>query len=125
MGISTLRGLSCTALVLLGTPAWALQSELVGSGFTATVFLTAPSNDSRLFVVERAGVIKTLVDGNASTYLDISGLVDTAGERGLLGLAFDPAFSSNGRFYVNYIDSTTLNTVVSAYTAPNPQMGAA
>ncbi len=51
-----------------------------------------------------------------STYLDITGLVDSSGERGLLGLAFDPAFASNGRFYVDYIDKSQ-NTVVSAFTA--------
>ena len=54
-----------------------------------------------------------------STYLDLSALVDTANERGLLGLAFDPQFASNGRFYVDYIDKTTHNTVVAAYTTPS------
>lgn len=74
------------------------------------------SNRPRLFVVEKGGVIKTQLGGTVSTWLDISAQVGTDGERGLLGLAFDPGFASNGRFYVDYIDKTTLNTVVASYT---------
>jgi glucose/arabinose dehydrogenase len=99
--------------------ARALQSVPVGSGFVEPVFLTAPAGDARLFIVEKAGRIQLLQGGTTSTYLDIRGLVDAAGERGLLGLAFDPNFASNGRFYVDYIDKSTHNTVVAAYTAPS------
>lgn len=88
----------------------------VGSGYSQPVFLTAPVGDSRLFVVEKGGVIKVQSGGSVSTWFDISTQVDTGGERGLLGLAFDPNFASNGRFYVDYIDKTTLNTVVASYT---------
>lgn len=106
----------CTGL---GGPAWALSPTLVGSGFDQPLFLTAPIGDSRLFVVEKTGRIQVMQGGSVSTYLDLSGLVDATDERGLLGLAFDPQFASNGRFYVDYIDKTTLNTVVAAYTAPS------
>ncbi len=94
----------------------ALAYTQVGSGYSQPVFLTAPVGDARLFVVEKGGLIKTQQGGSVSTWLDISAQVDTGGERGLLGLAFDPAFASNGRFYVDYIDKTTLNTVVASYT---------
>jgi glucose/arabinose dehydrogenase len=50
-------------------------------------------------------------------FLDLSAKVDTIGERGLLGMAFDPSFETNRRFYVDYIDKTTLNTVVATYQA--------
>ncbi|HKY02793.1 MAG TPA: PQQ-dependent sugar dehydrogenase [Burkholderiales bacterium] len=106
-------------------PAFGLESQLVGSGFTQPVFLTAPKGDQRLFVVEKGGIIKTLQNGSVSTYLDISDRVDAANERGLLGMAFDPNFATNGRFYVNYIDKTTLNTVVGSFVAPVPASGAA
>ena len=95
-------------------PAFAFTQ--VGSGYSQPVFLTAPVGDSRLFVVEKGGVIKVQQGGAVSTWMDISAQVDTGGERGLLGLAFDPGFASNGRFYVDYIDKTTLNTVVASYT---------
>ncbi len=99
--------------------AHALNTTLVGSGFSEPVALASPAGDSRLFIVEKAGRIQLLDNGARSTYLDISAQVDTDGERGLLGLAFDPNFAANGRFYVNYIDKATKNTVVAAYTAPS------
>jgi glucose/arabinose dehydrogenase len=43
---------------------------------------------------------------------------DSAGERGLLGVAFDPAFASNGYVYVYYTAATpTLHNRVSRFTA--------
>ncbi len=104
---------SLSLLLAAGAAAAATQ---VGSGYTEPVFLTAPTGDSRLFVVEKAGVIKVQQGSSVSAWLDISTQVDASGERGLLGLAFDPNFASNGRFYVDYIDKTTLNTVVASYT---------
>lgn len=104
---------SLSLLLAAGAAAAATQ---VGSGYTEPVFLTAPTGDSRLFVVEKGGVIKVQQGGSVSAWLDISTQVDASGERGLLGLAFDPNFASNGRFYVDYIDKTTLNTVVASYT---------
>jgi len=77
------------------------------------------AGDSRLFIVEKPGRIKILnADGsvNASPFLDITSLViDTGSERGLLGLAFHPNYSSNGYFYVNYINNSG-NTVISRFT---------
>jgi hypothetical protein len=66
----------------------------------------------RLYVVIRDGLIK-IVDGvtasgttptiRATPFLDISGRVKAGGERGLLGLAFHPEFTTYGYFFVNYI----------------------
>jgi len=92
-------------------------ATLIGSGFVQPVFLGAPVGDSRLFIVEKGGVIKVRDSlGGVSTALDITAKVDSSGERGLLGLAFDPGFATNGRVYVDYIDKTTLSTVVASYT---------
>ncbi|RZL33354.1 MAG: hypothetical protein EOP35_18110 [Rubrivivax sp.] len=112
-----MKSLALASLVLAASPAFA--ATLVGSGYSNPVFLGAPVGDSRLFIVERAGVIKVRDSlGAVSTLLDIRDTVESgSGERGLLGLAFDPGFASNGRFYVDYIDKTTLNTVVASYTA--------
>jgi glucose/arabinose dehydrogenase len=58
-----------------------------------------------LFVVDRRGTIKAF-QGNTQLpgyFLDIRSLVDdTAGERGLLGLAFHPGFETNRRLYVYF-----------------------
>lgn len=94
-----------------------LKTQLVATGLTRPLFVTAPSGDPRLFIVEQGGLIKILDNGTVQStpFLDLTNSVDTAGERGLLGLAFDPGFETNRRFYVNYIDKSTHNTVVATY----------
>jgi glucose/arabinose dehydrogenase len=76
-------------------------------GLSAPVHLThAGDGSERMFVVERAGVIKVIRDGLvlADPYLDISTMVGSDGEQGLHSLAFDPSFSRNGLLYVHYND---------------------
>jgi hypothetical protein len=77
------------------------------------VFLTAPAGDARQFIVERDGRIHVLENGTLRTtpFLDISARVNMAGEGGLLSLAFDPQYASNGYFYVVYTDATQHITV--------------
>lgn len=89
----------------------------VAGGFSGAVYVTAPIGDNFLYVVEKAGTIETYNRSTAgrSEFFNIVDKVDANGERGLLGLAFDPNFSTNRRFYVNYIDKS-LNTVVERYT---------
>jgi len=110
------RALAATAWVL-AFPAAALETRVLATGFNAPVFATAPDGDSRLFVVEKGGLVRILQNGSilATPFLDIRSQVDTSGERGLLGMAFDPNFAANRRLYVNYIDKTTLSTVVATY----------
>lgn len=79
-----------------------LRFEEVVQGLGAVVLLTAPPDDPRRFVVEQAGRIRLLQDGELSTWLDLTDRVTVGGERGLLGLAFHPGFASNGRFFVHY-----------------------
>lgn len=110
---------AAVVLALQAAPARALSASLVASGLDQALFLTAPTGDSRLFVVQKTGLIQMLQGGTATAWLDLRNQVNTAGEGGLLGLAFDPGFANNGRFYVNYIDRTTQDTVVASYTAPS------
>ena len=67
------------------------------------------ADDGRLFVLEREGVIKIILPGGSvvpEPFLDISDRVDASFiEEGLLGLALHPDFSSNGRFFLNYINT--------------------
>ena len=84
-----------------------LATVEIASGFTNPVALACPNDGSnRLFVVERAGVIRIIENGVvlATPFLDISPLVESSGnEEGLLGLAFHPEYADSGHFYVNYI----------------------
>lgn len=113
---------SALLLSLTITSAQALEGQVVATGLSQPLYLTAPEGDSRLFVLEKTGAVRILSAGTAlpTPFLDLSGKIDTAGERGLLGLAFDPGYASNGRFYVNYIDQATKNTVVERYTVASP-----
>src|SRR4051794_13399000 len=71
----------------------AAYSDPPSAPVTAPIYVTAPPGDSsRLFVVERGGRIRVAVDGamRATPFLDISSRVTTAGEGGLLSMAFAP-----------------------------------
>lgn len=78
----------------------------VAGGLDFPVYLTAPSGDQRLFIVEKTGRIRIVKAGTlaAAPFLDLSASVSGGSEQGLLGLAFDPAYATTGRFYVDYTD---------------------
>jgi glucose/arabinose dehydrogenase len=75
--------------------------------FASPVYLTAPQDDMRrLFVVERAGRIRVVLDGKkrSAPFLDIARDVRTDSERGLLSMAFAPDYADSGLFYVYFTD---------------------
>jgi glucose/arabinose dehydrogenase len=89
--------------------AQTIDSVRVASGLVTPDFVTyAPGDPNRLFIVEKGGDIEilNLQTGirNANPFLTVTD-ISTNGERGLLGLAFDPGYASNGFFYVNYTDT--------------------
>ena len=103
------------ALMLVATPMPAaagggLTLTPVESGFANPLFVTH-AGDSRLFVVEKCGLVK-IVGG--STFLDVSSEVDCnpSSERGLLGLAFDPNYATNGLFYIDYTRASDGDVVI-------------
>jgi len=84
--------------------------DLVAEGLTSPAGLTSPDDGSgRLFVVDQAGEIR-IIDANGTLleepFLNLTDqLVELQpgyDERGLLGLAFHPNFTENGRFFVYY-----------------------
>jgi glucose/arabinose dehydrogenase len=92
------------------------------SGLTAPVGMGIPNDNSgRLFVLEQAGRIRIIQSGAlvAAPFLDITSKVESGGEKGLLGLAFHPSFSSNRRFFINYTRrlGSQLQSVISEYAA--------
>ena len=76
--------------------------------FDNPLYVTAPPGDRRrVFVVEQGGRIQVLRERSAargSPFLDISGLLTSGGEQGLLSMAFAPDYARSGRFYVDYTD---------------------
>lgn len=94
-----------------------ISLQSFGTGFVSPVEITN-AGDSRLFVVQKGGLIRILnANGtvNSTPFLDLSSLVSTNSERGLLGLAFHPNYATNGYFFVNYTN-TAGNTVIARYS---------
>src|SRR2546421_4845056 len=84
-----------------------LDAIRVASGLSSALFVTTPPNDfNRLFIVQQGGQIRILNLNtgiiNSTAFLTLSDIV-VGGEQGLLGLAFDPDYATNGKFYVNCI----------------------
>ena len=104
--IDIAEGTAAAATVTYGSAPLSLDIELVAEGLTAPVFLAAPEGDARQFVVERNGRVRIIRSGALlpTPFLDIRSRVNFTGERGMLSMAFDPAYDVNGRFYVYYVD---------------------
>lgn len=99
-------------------PGFDLVATTVVTGLQSPVFMTAPSGDPRMFIVEQVGRIRVVSAGGqllSTPFLDLVGQVDIEPEGGLLSLAFHPQFSSNGFVFV-YYTNTQGNTVVARYT---------
>lgn len=101
--------------------------QTVGEGFSRPVAVTPLPGDGRLLVVEKTGTIRFLTDGRpGDVFLDVSDRVSDGNEQGLLGLAFDPEFETNGQFFVNYTDpdgDTQIVRFVAADGAADPASG--
>jgi glucose/arabinose dehydrogenase len=94
--------------------------ETVASGFAVPVFVTAAGDGSgRLFVVEKGGLVRIVKDGmiTAEPFLDLSQEVTTAGEEGLLSIAFHPNYRRNGRFFAFYSARGSPRSVVAEFSA--------
>lgn len=103
-----------------------LKLRTIASNLNSPVFLTAPRGDAnRLFVLEQGGTIRVLdrANGNMlSTFLTLTGIT-SGGEQGLLGLAFDPNYTTNGRFYIHYTDVNGAITIARFLVSPtNPNV---
>jgi glucose/arabinose dehydrogenase len=92
-----------------------LALEPVATGFAFPLLLTAPAGDARLFIVEKGGLVKIVKSGAtlAAPFLDLTSLVSSGSEQGLLGLAFDPQYAANGRFFVSYTNLAGDNVLAS------------
>jgi glucose/arabinose dehydrogenase len=85
---------------------------------------TAPGDSTHLFLVEKTGRILQL-DANGrqqAVILDLSRQISRASEQGLLSMAFDPAYATNKRIYVDFTDNTGSTRVV-AYTVTDGVAG--
>jgi len=114
--------------------AWTIQAppppgqfvETQYSSGLATPTAMAFAPDGRLFVAEKGGALRVISGGTllATPFLTVS--VDTAGEQGLLGVAFDPNFATNRFVYIYSSSLATGQNRLSRFTASaaNPNVAA-
>jgi glucose/arabinose dehydrogenase len=107
-------------------PAGFAETRVATGLASPTAMAVAP--DGRIFVTQQGGALR-VVKNNAllsQPFLTVS--VNSSGERGLLGIAFDPNFASNNFVYVYYTTSASpVHNRVSRFTASaaNPDVAAA
>ncbi|MCB9008282.1 MAG: PQQ-dependent sugar dehydrogenase [Ardenticatenaceae bacterium] len=105
-----------------------LSLELFSEGLSlpTAVANTGVAGDGRLFVTQQGGQIRIInADGTllGIPFLDISSQVSLFGENGLLGLAFDPDYATNGYFYIYYTRVSDRNNVLVRYqVSGNPNV---
>jgi glucose/arabinose dehydrogenase len=87
-------------------PATGLRLVEIARGLDGPLYVTAPPGDARLFVVEQPGRVRIVEGGRLRErpFLDLTKRVRSGGERGLLSIAFHPAYRTNGFLFVNYTD---------------------
>jgi len=95
-----------------------LKPVVAADGFDHPLFLCSAPGDARVLVVEQPGRVRWIENGRPSkaVFLDLTSKVSYGGERGLLGLAFHPAYTTNGFLYVDYTDRNG-DTQVERYAA--------
>ena len=108
--------------------------QVIGTGLVFPTWIGhAPGDENRLFVLEKAGRVRIILLGAtptllATSFLDVDPIVSgggsTSDEQGLLGMAFDPDYATNGQFYIYYTGTGTNNlaryTVSSNPNVANP-----
>ncbi|MGQ0736623.1 MAG: PQQ-dependent sugar dehydrogenase [Acidobacteriota bacterium] len=107
---------TCALLACATTPAAAqLRAQLVATGLSAPVqMLRDPLAPDITYVVEQGGLVKVLHNGVAlAPFIDLRGAIAAGGERGLLGMAFDPDVGS-GRVYFNFTN-VSGHTVIARF----------
>jgi glucose/arabinose dehydrogenase len=112
-GVMVLPGLSLLGATL---PADFVESQIANGLTNPTAMAFAP--DGRLFVCQQGGQLRVIKNGALLATPFVTLTVDSNGERGLLGVAFDPNFATNQFVYVYYTATTpTIHNRVSRFTA--------
>lgn len=121
---ATVAGTWAVTLQICAAATLALQQ--VATGLSAPIgIVNAHDGSNRLFVVEQGGTIRIIKGTQVLTtpFLDIHTRLLSGGERGLLGLAFDPSYASNGLFYVYYTSAPSGTVTIARYSVTtNPDV---
>ncbi len=91
--------------------------QLVANGIAnPTAMAFAP--DGRIFVAEQAGKLRVVKNNVLLPTSFVQLTVSSVGERGLIGIALDPAFTTNHYIYLYYsVPGTPVHNRISRFTA--------
>lgn len=97
-------------------PTGFAETQVKGSLWSPTAMAFTP--DGRIFFCEQTGSVRVIKNGTLLSAPFVTVTVNSSGERGLLGIAMDPNFSSNGYVYIYYTaTSPTIHNRISRFTA--------
>ncbi|HUQ51811.1 MAG TPA: PQQ-dependent sugar dehydrogenase, partial [Gammaproteobacteria bacterium] len=95
-----------------------LQRVFPNLSFSQPVgMLQAPGDNSRWFVLEKGGTVRavtTTANPTANAFITLA--VNSGGEGGLLGMAFDPSFATNGFVFLSFTEGSPMVSVVARFT---------
>ncbi len=92
------------------------------SGFTQpVVFVEHPTEANTFIVVQQNLLARVVVNGTvqATNFMSLVGQATSGGERGFLGLAFDPNYATNRRLYVNFTNPAGETVIARFQTQAN------
>jgi len=120
------------ALAVCAAPLRAQTSPVVFtpfvSGLTSPVgFVPVPDDATRFLVVQQNGQLREVVAGvlTAAPALNVTTRISTGGERGLLGLAFHPAWPDSAYVYTDFTRTGDGATVIARYARTGTGPGVA
>ena len=113
-------------IILIFGSLSSLKAATVPSGFTDSIVASGLTNptamvlapDGRIFICQQGGALRVIKNGVLLSTPFLTVPVDANGERGLLGVALDPNFSSNQLVYIYYTATTpTIHNRISRFVA--------
>jgi uncharacterized repeat protein (TIGR03806 family) len=113
--------LTCVAPAKTAPGGTSIQLQPVFSSLAFNqplAMLQAPGDDSRWFVVQKGGTVRVFANTaspTASTFISLT--VNSAGEGGLLGMAFHPQWATNRQVYLSFTEGSPMTSVVARYTS--------
>lgn len=89
----------------INLPSGFSSAYIAGPFYSPTGMAIAP--DGRIFVLEQGGTVRVVSNGTLLSTPFATFSVNSQGERGVLGIAFDPSFNTNNYIYFYYTVSTS------------------
>lgn len=118
--------LALLVCVLPASSSRITRAATLPTGFSESVIASGIANptamafapDGRLFVCQQNGALRVIKNNTLLTTPFLTVTTDPAGERGLLGVTFDPAFVNNQFVYIYYtVPGSPPHNRVSRFTA--------